>query len=340
MASAYEKMRDANIRRNAAMLESLGLNVNEFSTQLSAPVRKRKRQKRRPAAQPTRKSLRVMGVAARVDARGQKIIDAEGSGELDIGDEVDRSVEARGQRLARAVRRIREQKPPARDSIRRVNVDIKSLDSEWLGRACGRLKREVVQLCCGSPSRHVKFSKYSGIAEWKNAIVLFVNIFGDGYKNIFLRGGRQITWFAQARQSEETPVIQQMLPPESLEDQPREVAEEAKVAIKRLPVLLFCREYQKPYVYCGRLEYLGHDPTRAPLRFVWNLRDADKLLGRGRGNGVSLSSKRDGKGDDDEEIGELFESLVQASQELVKSQYGPASVPDSPTAKKKRGKKR
>jgi len=42
-------------------------------------------------------------------------------------------------------------------------------------------------------------------------------------------------------------------------------------------VLLFCREEAKPYVFCGELTYLAHDPDRIPVRFVWQLADFDTL---------------------------------------------------------------
>ena len=34
---------------------------------------------------------------------------------------------------------------------------------------------------------------------------------GDGYKNVFLKGGKNITWFAQNRQFEGTPVVQRLV---------------------------------------------------------------------------------------------------------------------------------
>ena len=43
------------------------------------------------------------------------------------------------------------------------------------------------------------------------------------------------------------------------------------------PVLLFCRDEGEGYVYCGELSYLGHDPTRIPIRFVWKLDDYDRI---------------------------------------------------------------
>ena len=33
------------------------------------------------------------------------------------------------------------------------------------------------------------FSRMSGIQEWDNAVMLFVNVYGGEYKNVFLHGG-------------------------------------------------------------------------------------------------------------------------------------------------------
>ena len=44
-------------------------------------------------------------------------------------------------------------------------------------------------------------------------------------------------------------------------------------------VLLFCRDEGQGYVYCGELSYLGHDPDRIPIRFVWKLDDYDLIKG-------------------------------------------------------------
>ena len=44
-------------------------------------------------------------------------------------------------------------------------------------------------------------------------------------------------------------------------------------------VLLFCRLPGEPYVCCGRLGYVSHNPGRRPIKFVWALRDVDRLRG-------------------------------------------------------------
>ena len=33
-------------------------------------------------------------------------------------------------------------------------------------------------------------------------------------------------------------------------------------------------------MYCGELDYMGHDPSRIPIRFVWALRDFETLRKR------------------------------------------------------------
>lgn len=118
----------------------------------------------------------------------------------------------------------------------------------------------------GSP----KFSRMSGIQEWKNAIMLFINVYGEGYKNVFLEEGKQVTWFAQNRQWEGTPVIQRMINSKGGTTPEGEV-------VSPTPICLFCRCMGQGYVYCGQLEYAGHDPDRIPIRFVWELAKYSKL---------------------------------------------------------------
>lgn len=70
-----------------------------------------------------------------------------------------------------------------------------------------------------------------------------------------------MTWFAQNRQSVDSPVIQRLLRPTTT-------------------VLLFCRltgKQSQPYVYCGQLACIAFDPTASPLRFKWRLKDASQV---------------------------------------------------------------
>ena len=50
-----------------------------------------------------------------------------------------------------------------------------------------------------------------GALEWKNAVCLFVNVGGAEYNNLFLDGGRQVTWFAGSQQHDQTPIVRRLL---------------------------------------------------------------------------------------------------------------------------------
>ena len=67
----------------------------------------------------------------------------------------------------------------------------------------GQVKKAVMELASRTTSSITPtFSRMSGIQEWQNCIFVFVNVYGDDYKNVFLNDGERITWFAQPRQSE------------------------------------------------------------------------------------------------------------------------------------------
>ena len=77
------------------------------------------------------------------------------------------------------------------------------------------------------------------------------------------RDNLSVSWFAQSRQHEETPVIQRLI---HCNDDPE------------TEVILFCRCPGEDYVCCGSLEYVAHDPYQRPMEFEWRLRDAQKML--------------------------------------------------------------
>ena len=90
-------------------------------------------------------------------------------------------------------------------------------------------------------------------------------------------GGTEITWFAQPRQWEGTPVVQRLINCDGGVVEDDETGETS--TFEETPVLLFCRDEGQGYVYCGELSYLGHDPDRIPIRFVWKLDDYDLIKG-------------------------------------------------------------
>lgn len=139
-------------------------------------------------------------------------------------------------------------------------MDAVMLDEEYLGKPIppigGQVKGAVMTLAAGT--RSVRFNKYSGIQEWRNAIFLFVNLDGSSYANTFHKDGRFISWFAQTMQRVDSPVI-------------------ARMMARACPVLLFCREVGCPYICFGRVEYDSHVDGAFPIQFSLRLCDYEKL---------------------------------------------------------------
>jgi len=361
--SAYERQRLENIRRNEDMLRKLGLHVESFSTAVagynrgghptsgkssSRPQKKKTPKKRGGGAylkQPqdrsqgggSRRSLRLLGIKAKPQSEADVALLDSLDGEVDEDGSNHSKKRYRPQQqqhyshLNKKKKTAKEPKPrppPAKDSSRALDVDLDNLQQNYLGKPCGRLKREVVSVL-HPQSMHVRFSKYSGILEWKNAIVLWVNIYGDSYKNLFLENGRQLTWFGQSRQTEETPVIRKMIPstPPSLDEgscRTKVAKEEGKQeGGKMLPVLLLCRLEGGDYIYCGRLKYLAHDPTKLPLRFVWELASHQQLTKK---NKIKREKGNDDTDDDDDDDtgtsgDDYFMGLVRESEAIAGSLY-------------------
>lgn len=267
--SQYEQQRLANIEANKKMLRALGLHVGNLTTAAAgkkAPLR----QKARPLyVGERRQSARIAGKDA-VDYNAHDI-------------SIDTSA-PRSPRLPRQPPHKRPRMEPSSPaglaanprSCKNLDADPDGLSKSSLGAIIpplgGQVKRAAMEAFSaeGPPT----FSRMSGIQEWKNAVALFVNIYGESYKNVFLEKGQQITWFAQSQQWEGTPVVQRLIHSAGA------IIEEEDGAAREIeptPVALFCREEGKGYVYCGRLGYHAHDPDRLPIRFVWKLLQHDEL---------------------------------------------------------------
>ena len=106
--------------------------------------------------------------------------------------------------------------PLSANSLRSLDAEMSKCSRNHLGRpisdGTGGFKAAVVHEI--SPIANPKFSKMSGIQEWRNVVTLFVNVgdkHGNSYDNVFTHCGGRITWFAQPRQGEDTPVIQRIV---------------------------------------------------------------------------------------------------------------------------------
>ena len=128
------------------------------------------------------------------------------------------------------------------------------------------------------PPAPPRFSKYSGIQEWNNAVALFVNVGGGtGYANVWSDGCRKMAWFAQPGQSPETRVIKRML-----EHHHQTSGAEGGQAedSKPTPILLFIRNVGEAYVFCGNVTVVPGELSLSsrPMRFTWQLSDYDTLM--------------------------------------------------------------
>lgn len=278
--SAYELERLDNIRRNEAKLEALGLDSHKATNtsrrhKPSAPAPKRALE---PPVEGWRRSTRhrtapdvYSDETPLPDGRRGRMMGSaepyEGPDEAPSGpedDEQDEDDEAQdGEKQGTSARAKDARPPPAPGSSRAIKLDVDTLVAKHLGARIGHYKADAINVL--TAGRRASFSKYVGSLEWRNAVVLWVNVGGADYKNVFSASGDEskgltTTWYASPRYTEDTPVVQRLLS-------------------GREPVLLCCRLPGESYIFCGRCGYISHVPRRQPLKFVWQLLDEPQLRG-------------------------------------------------------------
>jgi hypothetical protein len=282
-SSSYEAARAAAIADNARALLEIG--VTDASTAfITAAAQDTARAKRKRSAGPReravpprpivrRRSERIalavsIAAAAASDSTAES---ASSSGEDGSGSESDA---VSPERLTGIVKDRSDDRSelghlPA-NSSKRLQCAVGRLLKERLGSQMPVLHGTLVKAgamleCCSTrPRSGISFNKMSGIQEWDNAVVLFVNVGGTDYNNVFADGGRSMTWFAQPTQRIESPVVQRLVS-------------------GSCPVLLMCRLPGEPYVFCGRLRVVSVSPSAKPIKFLWALVDIDALQERNSG---------------------------------------------------------
>ncbi|KAG2770748.1 hypothetical protein PC116_g26681 [Phytophthora cactorum] len=146
-------------------------------------------------------------------------------------------------------------------------------------------KQTVMQGLC-PPGYVAKFSKMSGVQPWKNAVVLFVNVeSASPYDNVFHHeewdgcSAVHFQWFGQNRWHDESPLVMRLRRMKRGDERLKfdETYYDKESEATEQPLLLFLRHTQGPYIYCGRLGYLGHRPASKPLEFRWQLLDVNSL---------------------------------------------------------------
>jgi len=287
--SEYERQRLENIRQNELELKRLGLLLPAITKPIQVLPRKRVVISARKNKSKTAdgEAIKAVPVAAEPLRRSSRLA-SQSLGTKDESDQrLDFSVSHRiiPKKRRRTISNQKSTTQSKPSSIKNLRVDVKKLKGsigKCISPVDGQVKRAAMEFGSQTTSSVTPtFSRMSGIQEWKNCIFLFVNVYGEDYKNVFLSKGRQITWFAQNRQREDTPVIQKMVHMEGgVVEEEIEDGNEVQMQVETYtptPVCLFCREKGKGYVYCGNLTYVAHDPSRIPIRFVWSLVDIEIL---------------------------------------------------------------
>ena len=104
-------------------------------------------------------------------------------------------------------------------------------------------------------------SQYSGLQRFKNLSLLFVNVGGDTYENLFHVQGDDtviMDWFAQDRMKPDSNAVLELLKPNA-------------------KVFLFLRFIGGAYLCCGGLELVSWDASATPIKFKWKVK-AKRLL--------------------------------------------------------------
>ncbi len=176
----------------------------------------------------------------------------------------------------------------------------------------GQVKGSVLSSLCSNcvhlPHRSGRptFNRMSGIQEFSNGVALFLNVFGDSYINSWReqKVGDSVMltfrWFAQPSQTMESPSIHKILAlataaavkaevstaqgnqnPASIgRGKKRKVKEEESADDSSLSpslggsLILYCRLLNEPYVFCGSLRYLSHNPDSRPIQFEFALNES------------------------------------------------------------------
>ena len=272
--SSYEKIRQENIRRNEEFLAKVGLSpIKQSSTGNENKTTNRSRNKiervikiGRVIEEPTRKSRRIEALP--VISYDMKIIDKISSLE-DKNDNNNNNNDDDENNEINAVKKPKSsgpRLPPSSDMSRAINAQLSDILSKSLGQHVKDYGKGAVMALCNNGTIP-RFSKYSGVVEWKNAIFLWVNLGYDKsqYPNTFSEKGKYITWFGGSKMHEESEVIKRLI----------KLGESSYKGDEN--IILFVRKEGESYVCLGRLAHINYQLNLSPVTFKWRLLDYDAL---------------------------------------------------------------
>lgn len=101
----------------------------------------------------------------------------------------------------------------------KIEIDVAAFHGQWLGRQLLPMsKRPIMQALGDASGSIVTFAFISGLQQWKNAIVLFVNVESAGtyvnpFQHVTRPDGKQAVffqWFAQRQLSAQSPSVRRL----------------------------------------------------------------------------------------------------------------------------------
>lgn len=196
--SSYEKLRLENIKRNEEFLSQVGLSPKTSNIRDKNDIKKKKKKSTdvfNDIVEPIRKSRRIEALP--VISYDMKIIDKLSR----IEDGNDNSNDNNTEKVKRPKPSSSGPRPPpSSDMSRAINAELNDVLSSGLGQHVTEYGKAAVMALCNNGSVP-RFSKYSGVVEWKNALFLWVNLGHDKnqYPNTFSEQGKYITWFGGSK---------------------------------------------------------------------------------------------------------------------------------------------
>lgn len=194
--SELERRRIENISRNSEYLKDLGLHVAKAPKKAAIIATQRVRKLRVPVDEPEdrRRSSRIASIAPAnyvehaIPAPKHDYLSSTKdlvTGDLQVG--VFRGL-LEGE-LPTANTELPSSSSSA-DTSSSLFADIDTMLNQYLGQPLADYGKAAV-MKKSNQNRDVRFNKYSGVAEWKNCLYLWVNLGGEtGYVNSFSEGGR------------------------------------------------------------------------------------------------------------------------------------------------------
>ena len=282
--SDYEKLRLDNIERNRQFLAQIGLEPNKMGSSSSSSSSPKKRRKAESLSLPPDEFLRRSSRVAQLgnvsykegDLEAAQAQRASGGG----GEEEDGIIPRRKPGAPSGPR-----PPPSADSSRALDCELGVfLGDDTIGKPVTAFGKAAVMIA-GNRGTLPRFSKYSGVCEWRNCVFLWVNLGMSDYTNTFRGDGRYITWYGGSRMHEESDVVKRLV---SAGGHKKDGAVVDDATDRGTGgggggddvddvVVLFVRLEGESYTCLGRLAHVSYALDKHPIEFEWELLDYDRM---------------------------------------------------------------